>query len=79
MPPREEDLSKSSIPVLWKSPSYRKYEVRSGYSWLKGKRIDDKTDGLWRVHDDLYDFTNFISQHPGGSDWLIHTKVSSYL
>lgn len=42
--------------------------------WLAGKRIDDNAEGLWRVHDKLYDLTDFIDHHPGGSNWLQITK-----
>jgi len=68
-------LSESSIPGLWKSPTYRGKSIRTPDFWLEGKRIDDATEGLWRVHDGLYDFSTFIHRHPGGSDWLNYTKV----
>jgi len=29
---------------------------------------------LWRIHDKIYDFQNFVDSHPGGSHWLIKTK-----
>lgn len=45
------------------------------YSYLDAKRLDDGVeDGLWRIHDSLYDLTDFIKSHPGGPDWLILTK-----
>lgn len=68
-------LSESSIPGLWRSPTYRRKAIRTPDLWLEGKRIDDTTEGLWRVHDGLYDFSTFIHRHPGGSDWLNYTKV----
>lgn len=43
-------------------------------SWLVSKRDDDEAEGLWRIRDTLYDFTNFIDKHPGGSFWLKETK-----
>lgn len=46
----------------------------SFFSWLAGKRIDDNAEGLWRVHDKLYDLTDFVQRHPGGSEWLELTK-----
>lgn len=46
-------------------------------SWLEGKRLDDRAENLWRVHDGLYDLTPFIDQHPGGRDWLTWTKVEA--
>jgi hypothetical protein len=67
--------SHSSLPGLWRSPTYRRRDIRTPERWLEDKRVDDTTDGLWRVHDGLYDFTTFIHKHPGGSDWLNYTKV----
>lgn len=29
---------------------------------------------MWRVHDKLYDLTDFIERHPGGSEWISLTK-----
>lgn len=45
------------------------------YTWLDDKKVDDGAEGLWRIHDELYDFSDFIKQHPGGGDWLVLTKV----
>lgn len=42
--------------------------------WFDGKRIDDNAEGLWRVHDKLYDLNEFIDSHPGGKQWLELTK-----
>lgn len=44
------------------------------FRWLEGKRIDDNAEGLWRVHDKLYDLTSFVEKHPGGAEWLSLTK-----
>ena len=33
--------------------------------WLKAKRINDECEGLWRIHDDLYDLTGWEKHHPG--------------
>lgn len=43
--------------------------------WLESRRQDDNAEGLWRVHDTLYDLTDFINLHPGGADWIKLTKV----
>jgi hypothetical protein len=40
--------------------------------WLAGKRIDDDTDGFWRIHDALYDLSKF--DHPGGKFWIEMSK-----
>ncbi|XP_069700263.1 cytochrome b5-related protein-like isoform X4 [Periplaneta americana] len=74
MSPRGSDLSPSSLPGLWRSPSYRRSNIRTVDLWLEGKRTDDDTDGLWRIHDNLYDLSAFIHVHPGGSDWLQYSK-----
>lgn len=58
-----------------KYPSLRDHPLKIGSLWLEGKRLDDGAEGLWRIHDQLYDFTDFINSHPGGSDWLSLTKV----
>lgn len=65
--------SQSSFPQL-KLPTYYEGHVRNSLSWLRGKVSDDGAEGLWRVHDRLYNFTPFINAHPGGPDWLEMTK-----
>lgn len=47
---------------------------RSIKNWLEAKQNTDKAEGLWRVHDKLYDLINFIPRHPGGADWLRLTQ-----
>lgn len=44
-------------------------------AWLDSKKEDDGAEGLWRIHGKLYDFTEWIPLHPGGSDWLQISKV----
>lgn len=45
------------------------------WRWLDSKRVDDNVeDGLWRIHDTLYDLTDFVEKHPGGRSWLEMTK-----
>lgn len=75
MAPQADDILQSSLPGLWKYPTYRKELVKYAELWMEGKKIDDNTDGLWRVHDGLYDFTEWVYKHPGGSYWLSVTKV----
>jgi cytochrome b involved in lipid metabolism len=36
--------------------------------------LDDRAEGLWRIHDDLYDLTDFVKKHPGGESWIRLTK-----
>lgn len=42
---------------------------------MQSRKQDDNAEGLWRVHDTLYDLTEFINWHPGGADWIRLTKV----
>lgn len=42
---------------------------------MQSRQQDDNAEGLWRVHDTLYDLTDFINWHPGGADWIRLTKV----
>lgn len=59
---------KTKFPINW---SFRlKY-----CSWLDSKRDDDNVeDGLWRINNTLYDLSDFIRKHPGGSDWIKMTS-----
>ncbi|CAG9773970.1 unnamed protein product [Ceutorhynchus assimilis] len=63
---------KSSLGI--KYPTFRDYPLHSGEKWLEGKNNDDGAEGLWRIHDNLYDLNGFIEIHPGGRDWIELTK-----
>jgi len=54
----------------------RETPPKSAELFLKDKQRDDGAEGLWRVHDGLYDLSSFVDNHPGGSEWLRLTKVS---
>lgn len=41
---------------------------------MESRNVDDKAESLWRLNDTLYDLTDFIKSHPGGSDWIELTK-----
>lgn len=60
--------------IAHKYPTYRDDIIKGCKRWLDGKRIDDNAEGLWRVHNKLYDFTDFVQRHPGGADWLEVSK-----
>ncbi|XP_026755581.1 cytochrome b5-related protein-like [Galleria mellonella] len=62
-----------SFPQL-KYPSLRDEGLKDPVQWLTGKAMDDGAEGLWRVHDKIYDLTTFIKQHPGGAEWLELSK-----
>ncbi|GJQ73722.1 hypothetical protein Trydic_g14056 [Trypoxylus dichotomus] len=74
MPPNADDLQYLGSRGFLKPISGVTASQRSGEVWLDGKRIDDNVEGYWRIHDNLYDFTDFIQRHPGGPDWLKMTK-----
>ena len=63
-----------SFPQL-KYPSLRDKGLKHAVQWLTGKAMDDGAEGLWRVHNRLYDLENFVQRHPGGAEWLELTKV----
>lgn len=58
-----------------KYPSFRDHPLKGVWRWLEGRRADDNAEGLWRVHDKLYDLKAFVKNHPGGPDWLNLTMV----
>lgn len=60
--------------IASKYPSFRDEPLKTVYRWLDGKRQDDGAEGLWRIHDTLYDLTDFIERHPGGPEWLRLTQ-----
>lgn len=53
-----------------KYPAWRDSFFKSCQMWIKNKRMDDNAEGLWRVHDKLYDLKSFIQHHPGGTGWI---------
>jgi len=62
----------------WPDWAYPKWRDKSGLLspelWLQGKQESDGAEGLWRVHDNLYDLSSWIHCHPGGTQWLQDTK-----
>lgn len=75
MPPSEGKRHESSIGI--KYPKHRDSPYKNVDLWLKDKRDDDGAEGLWRIHDKLYNLTEFILSHPGGQDWITSTKVNT--
>ncbi|XP_055691864.1 cytochrome b5-related protein-like [Lutzomyia longipalpis] len=67
-------MQKKGTSISRKYPSLRDIPTRTQYSWLEGRRLDDGAEGLWRVHDGIYDLTDFVERHPGGREWLELTK-----
>lgn len=70
----DADKRQISFPQL-EYPIHRETVPKTAQLWLKGKRSQDGAENLWRIHDGLYDLTEFISIHPGGAEWLAVTKV----
>ncbi|XP_031331640.1 cytochrome b5-related protein-like isoform X2 [Photinus pyralis] len=48
--------------------------IKSADQWLEDKKRFDGAEGLWRVHDGLYDLTHFVETHPGGRFWIETTQ-----
>lgn len=64
---------------LWKG--FRKYPalrdvpfLKTAANWMAGRKLDDNYGPLWRVHDKLYDLSDFADRHPGGSQWIVVTQ-----
>lgn len=75
--PKPTPTPPSTLPGLWKYPSHRLRQAEepvTGDMYLDSRREDDGAEGLWRVHDKLYDLTTFVDKHPGGAHWLRRTK-----
>ncbi|CRK94930.1 CLUMA_CG008421, isoform A [Clunio marinus] len=69
-----EDSQNKHTTILKKYPTYRDDFVNGTWKWIEGRQIDDNAEGLWRVHDKLYDLEKFVAAHPGGREWLTLTK-----
>ncbi|CAG9826094.1 unnamed protein product [Diabrotica balteata] len=68
--PSGEFIPKSSLGIKVSSTRLKRPMFLTSHVWMDERRQTDGAEGFWRIHDGLYDFTNFINQHPGGSDWL---------
>ncbi|XP_071551820.1 cytochrome b5-related protein-like [Panulirus ornatus] len=72
--PREKQEARGSTSGFRSYPTDRDILLKSSHKWIEGKRSDDGAGAYWRVHDKLYDLTDFIQKHPGGRDWLLATR-----
>ncbi|RXG71139.1 cytochrome b5-related protein [Armadillidium vulgare] len=63
VPKSEEDLVVTS--GIRKFPTNRNSILKNPEYWLDGKREIDEVFPYWRIHNKLYDLTDFISKHPG--------------
>ncbi|XP_063870716.1 cytochrome b5-related protein-like [Scylla paramamosain] len=77
MPPHQSD-PKSGVGTNLKLTAYKEFPTNYPHHnvdlWLSGKRIDDNVGPYWRIHNKLYDLTDFVDRHPGGRMWLEVTK-----
>ncbi|KAL3272609.1 hypothetical protein HHI36_014077 [Cryptolaemus montrouzieri] len=73
---KESDIYNVEKPISTVGIKYinHKLQFLSPNDWLDGRRKDDNLEGLWRIHDRLYDLDSFIKKHPGGPEWLRITK-----
>lgn len=67
---------KSSLGL--KYSKLRDHPLHTTHLWLEMKREQDGAEGLWRIHDGLYDLGDFVQEHPGGAEWLELTKVLKF-
>lgn len=74
MPPQEAEKPPFQSSIGLKYPAHRDHPFRCADLWIEDKRADDGAEGLWRIHDDLYDLSDWIDKHPGGRDWIRLTK-----
>lgn len=63
----------------WKYPEWMDVQFRDGRWWVEQKKKDDGAEGLWRIHDGLYDLSSWVDKHPGGKTWITLTRVSFHL
>ncbi|XP_026479105.1 cytochrome b5-related protein-like [Ctenocephalides felis] len=67
-------MGKGKYDIHTHYPSLRDKHPRTADNWLEGQRLDGGAEGLWRIHDKLYDLSRFVENHPGGKEWLEYTK-----
>lgn len=67
-------LSFDKPSIYVKVPPSSQGSVKSAKGWLERKKNNDDAEGLWRVHDKLYDLISFVERHPGGKDWIDLTQ-----
>ncbi|KAJ8923277.1 hypothetical protein NQ315_001834 [Exocentrus adspersus] len=73
MPPQSDFEPRSTLGIV--PPASRKDPTTLTVdTWLEEKQDTDGAEGLWRIHDGIYDLTDFVDKHPGGEEWLSITK-----
>lgn len=61
---------------IWRSVPPKDVDRKGAENWLEIRRKEEGAEGLWRIHNKLYDLSSYIQAHPGGSEWLEVTRVS---
>lgn len=56
------------------TPNASERGASSVQDWLEVRKKTNGAEGLWRVHDTIYDLTDFASRHPGGRFWIEATR-----
>lgn len=69
-----KDVNSNALPGFKGYPKDRDHPLKSALKWIKGKRADDAVWPYWRIHDGLYDLTEFAERHPGGKVWIETTR-----
>lgn len=64
---------------MLKFPLYRDSVSPSAFEWIQRKKDFDNIGNLWRIHDGLYDLTDFVQKHPGGVQWIASSRVSEII
>lgn len=77
MPPNNDKQHQPTTGI--KYPKHRDAPYKNVDLWLKDKGRDDNAEGFWRIHDKLYDLSQFVLSHPGGPDWIKYTKVIYFI
>jgi hypothetical protein len=70
-------VSDRTTSIVKKYPSFREEILNGPWRWLEGRREDDNAEGLWRVHNKIYNLKDFAKSHPGGREWIKLTEVSA--
>ncbi|XP_056633123.1 cytochrome b5-related protein-like [Diorhabda sublineata] len=73
MPPNTNFVVKSTLGINPIASRAKGGTLSTGL-WLEERKKTDGAEGYWRIHDGIYDLTEFVHKHPGGSEWLTLTK-----
>ena len=79
-----------NVALNWFADKVNKQKIGDISMLLKAKAVDDDCENLWRIHNSLYDLSQWVNKHPGefvgerkfdncgsflgGADWILLTK-----